>query len=120
MSKCLDIIKSLFKIIDISIDNIEDLVSIEIDRDKLLKPIVNEECEKLVENCKLHYNTSKLTALHSNRKEKQKFPAINLFRQILKCHDLKLQPKVTSMGYHKNGKKIIKRSFQIKSITISV
>ena len=113
MDNSLETIKLLFKIIDISIDNIEDLLSKEIDRDKLLKPIVNEECEKLVEKCKLHYNSSKLTSLHSNRQEKQKFPAINLFRQILKCHDLKLQPKVTSLGYHKNGKKIIKRSYII-------
>ena len=115
MSTRLETIKSLFKIINIDINNIEDLMSLEIDRDKLLTNKVNEECEKLVEKCKLHYNSSKLTSLHKNRLEKQKFPVINLFRQILKCHDLKLQPKVTSIGYHKNGKKIIKRSFQIKN-----
>ena len=74
MNNNLETLKLLFKIININIDTIEALLSKEIDRDSLLKPIVNEECKKLIEKCKLHYNTSKLTSLHSNRQEKQKFP----------------------------------------------
>ena len=112
----LEIIKKLFKIINIEINTISDLNLLEIDRDLLLKEIINNELTKLIDACKNIYKTSKLTALHSNRLSKQKFPAINLLRQILKCHKYKMTPKITSLGYHKNGKKIIKHSYIINEI----
>jgi hypothetical protein len=112
----LEIIKKMFSIINITIENLEDLELVELDRDLLLKEPINNEFSKLIDSSKKVYNSSKLTSLHKNRLEKQKFPAINLLRQILKCNNYKLGPKTTSLGYHKNGKKIIKRSYIINKI----
>ena len=112
----LEIIKKLFKVINIEIKTSSDLNLVEIDRELMLKDIINNEFSKLIDSCKNIYKTSKLTALHGNRLSKQKFPAINLLRQILKCHKYKMTPKITSLGYHKNGKKIIKHSYIINEI----
>ena len=112
----LDVIKKFFSIINISVDNLDSLELLELDRDLLLKETINSEFSKLVEESKKVYNSSKLTSLHKNRLEKQKFPAINLLRQILKCNHYKLTPKTISLGYHKNGRKIIKRSYIINKI----
>ena len=53
------------------------------------------------------YSSEYLNCLHDNSIYKQKFPAINLIRQILKCNYLKLTPKIISNGYEKlSGKKV--------------
>ena len=113
----MDIIKELFKPLNKSINTIEELENIELDRDSLLIPSVKEAYTKIIDKCKQVYKTSKLTSLHNNRESKQKTPSINLIRQILKCNNLKLAPKVTSLGYSKiTGKKIVKRSYVIVKI----
>ena len=63
------------------------------------------------------YKSSKLTCLHKNSANKQKFPVINFIRQVLKCNNLYLKPLVLCRGYNKNnGKKIIDRYFKIIKI----
>lgn len=110
-------LKKIFKIIDIDISTLEDIKNIEIERNVLLNENINNNFNKLLEECKDIYSSSKLTSLHNNRESKQKFPGINLLRQILKCNNLKLTPKITSYGYNKNtGKKLIKRSYIIIKI----
>jgi hypothetical protein len=101
----------------INFEEFSDLENVEVNRDKLLN---NTDLSSIYSN-QIHdlkhiYKSSKLTSLHSNSKQKQRFPQVNLLRQILKCNNLKLHPKVVSLGYTKNGKKIIKRSYIIKKI----
>lgn len=111
-------LKKFFKIINIDID-IYNLENIEIDREILLNKDIIENLNKLVDECKILYNSSKLTSLHSNRLEKQKFPSVNLLRQVLKCNKYYLCPKKINLGYSKTtGKKIIKRTYIIKSMEI--
>ena len=63
------------------------------------------------------YMSHKLTCLHKNSLEKQKFPGINLLRQILKCNKLKLSPKLMYKGYNRiTGKKIVERYFTIEDL----
>ena len=53
-----------------------------------------------------------------NSLNKQKFPAVNMLRQICKCNGLKVYPFIVSKGYDKtNGRKIIERYYKIKYIT---
>ena len=116
-SKNLEILQKLFKPLKYNIQSINDIKNIELDRDSLLKPEINEEYSKIINECKEIYKSSKLTSLHGNRENKQRNPSINLLRQILKCNSLKLEPKVTSLGYCKiTGKKLVKRSFIITEI----
>ena len=56
----------------------------ELDRDLLLNKAIQDEILKLVDTAKKICKTSKLTCLHNNSRIKQRFPAINFLRQILK------------------------------------
>ena len=65
------------------------------------------------------YSSDRLTSLHKNALEKQKYPAINLLRQVLKEHDYKLVPHVINKGY--DGKtKIVERYFSIEDGNSSI
>ena len=117
MTTRLDNLKKIFNSINISINSAIELENIEISRDILLTDKINNEYNNLIEECKIIYNSSKLTALHNNRLKKQKYPSINFLRQILKCNGYNLTPKIVSLGYYKcTGKKIVKRSYIIKKI----
>ena len=116
-SEKIENLKKIFKILNIDISEISDLENIEINRDLLLTKNINIELNKLLDECKNFYKSSKLTCLHNNKEDKQKFPAVNLLRQILKCNNLKLTPNVISLGYSKiSGKKLIQRNYIIKKI----
>jgi len=111
------IIRHLLNPLGINFEEFCDLENVEVNRDELLHNIdLSIIYSKQINDLKHIYKSSKLTSLHENSKQKQRFPQVNLLRQILKCNDLKLHPKVTSLGYTKNGKKIIKRSYIIKKI----
>ena len=111
-----ELIKKLFSYLNINIKDLSELENIEIDRERLLNIEIRNKFLSLVEDFKKKYSSSKLTALHKNSEYKQRNPQINLLRQILKCNKLKLTPKVTSLGYQKNGKKLIKRSYIITKL----
>ena len=69
----------------------------------------------IIPQLKLVYNSSYLNCLHDNSIFKQKFPGVNLVRQVLKCHHLALTPKIISNGYEKaTGKKKVSRIFKIE------
>ena len=55
----------------------------------------------LIPQLKLVYNSSYLNCLHDNSIFKQKFPGVNLVRQVLKCHHLALTPKLCLMDMKK-------------------
>ena len=111
------IIQDIFKIIDININDINELNNLEIDRNKLLNENIKIEFLSLVKDLKKYYSSSKLTCLHKNNIYKQKWPQINLLRQILKCNNYKLLPKTYNLGYNNNGKKILKRTYYIKPLS---
>jgi len=58
------------------------------------------------------YPSDKLTSLHYNATSKQKFPGVNILRQILRVQGYKMFPVVRCMGYNQK-KKMIKRSYLI-------
>ena len=113
-----DIILSLLKIINIDIDSLDKLNNCNIERDLLMDEDVIEQYYKFIPKLKEFYNSDELTCLHKNSLQKQKFPAINMLRQILKASGFLLKPKVVCLGYV--GKdKITKRYFIIENnITI--
>ena len=62
------------------------------------------------------FTSSALTGLQSNAEENQKWPLLNLVRQVLRSCNYKMTPKRISAGYTKDGKKIYKRMFIIESL----
>ena len=107
----------LLKIINIDVEDTELLTNYTFERDILLKQEVIDKYYNMIKNLKKQYPSDMLTCLHMNSVTKQKFPGINMLRQILKCNGFKLKPKVVSMGYV-GDIKMVKRFFVIVPIEI--
>ena len=117
VNKPLELLKKMLNFINISFSDINELEGKIIVRDILLTESVQDHYQKYQEDLKkCGYKSGKLTSLHKNTN--QKFPAINMLRQILKCQGFLLQPKIESIGYNKaTGQKLVKRYFTITQKT---
>ena len=112
----LKILKDLFRVLHIDIETKFDLINIEIDRNCLLQDPFYSYAINYKKNLKGIYKSSKYNCLHSNSVSKQKFPSINLLRQVLKSNRLRMYPYYKSLGYDDNRKKIVQRYFIIQSL----
>jgi len=110
-------IKKILHLIDIHIQNLDDLNDILIPRENLLSPIKYEEIKKLIPELKTSFSSSFLTALHENANLHQKWPLLNLIRQLLNVYKYKMEPIRKSDGYSLDGVKKYKRFFLIKKQT---
>jgi hypothetical protein len=115
-----EILKTMLNILGISYDTIDEIQGKDLDRDLLLEhDIVNQLMVLKPAIRSSGYKSGKLTSLHKNNESQQKFPGINMVRQVLKCNGYKLHPYVISLGYdHETGKKLTKRKFNIHKIEI--
>ena len=62
------------------------------------------------------FSSSYLTSLQSSATSKQKFPLLNLIRQMVRCCNFKLTPKRISDGYAISGEKKYKRMFIVEKM----
>jgi hypothetical protein len=112
-----DLLKDIFSALEIKVDERTDISNIILRQDTLKSNTLITDLNNKVPNLKSYYNSSKLTCLHKNSLDKQKFPAVNMFRQILKCNSFKMEPYVISKGYDKfSGKKLVERYYRIRDI----
>tara|TARA_Y100000389_G_C17470694_1_gene530400 strand:- start:3206 stop:3571 length:366 start_codon:yes stop_codon:yes gene_type:complete len=95
------------------IQSLSQLDNLTVSRDVLIDTGKYETLKSDINYFKNKYSTSYFTSLHSNAKIKQKWPLINLIRQILKINGYKFTPKRLCNGYTKEGKKKYKRIFVI-------
>lgn len=91
----------------------EELDGFIIERDTLINNDLYKKIYEEIPKIKSILSSSKFNSVHSVAEEKQKFPLINLVRQLLKQYDYILQPKRLCDGYDKDGKKKYKRIFII-------
>ena len=115
MNQKTKLLKELLNLINISMNHYDDIKNHMFERDILLDDDIIEKYYVLIPKLKKKYSSNTLTCLHLNSIEKQKFPAINMLRQILKCNGYKMAPIVESLGYC-NGIKLTKRYFSICKI----
>ena len=109
-----ELFNDIFKIFNIDCNNEEDLLNITLDMDILKDYKIIDKLILLIPKYKKSYNSNFLTCLHSNSSEKQKLPAINFIRQLLKCNKYKLKGYYICQGYNKaTGKKNLKRLYKI-------
>jgi hypothetical protein len=106
--------KTILKIIGIEFNEIDDLNGLSILRDQLLSDNKYEEVKKLLPELKKIYSSSLMTSLQKNADKSQKWPLLNLVRQILSTHNYKMEPIRKSDGYTLEGVKKYKRYFLIK------
>lgn len=85
-----------------------------IPREQLISDSKYEELKNLIPELKKHYSSSFMTSLQKNATIYQRWPLLNLVRQILNTFGFKMEPIRKSDGYTLDGVKKYKRFFQIK------
>ena len=108
----LDILK------EIGITNLDDMDGILLERDIFMNLETYERIKLRIVDLKKYFSSSLLTSLQENGPVKQKFPLINIIRQLLKIRHYQMEPIRKANGYEKSGKrqKLYKRYFLIKKI----
>jgi hypothetical protein len=86
-----------------------------LDRDAFMHVSTYDAVAVMIPDLKKRYSSSSMTALQKNAKDNQKWPLLNLTRQVLKCCGYCMKPCRISAGRDIAGKKVYKRSFIISS-----
>ena len=111
-----EIVKKFLKKCSINYENMEEIDGMMVPRDTLLSQDRYEVIKEDIEKMKKLYSSGSLTSLQKNAKDNQKWPLLNLVRQILKSNDFQMEPVRKSNGYTPEGKKKYLRFFKIKKI----
>jgi len=75
-----------------------------------------QKIKDLIVDLKDILSSTHLTCLHNNALERQKWPLLNLIRQILNTYGFEMYPFRKSNGYTEEGKKKFKRFYLIKYV----
>jgi hypothetical protein len=106
----------LNEIIHIDFTELSELNGIMIPREELLSDIKYENIKKLIPDLKQIFSSSLMTSLHKTAEKTQKWPLLNLIRQILSVYNYKMIPIRKSDGYTHDGVKKYKRFFLIEKM----
>ena len=84
-----------------------------IERDSLLNNNIYTELKNEIMELKKIFSSSALTSLQKEADKKQKWPLLNLVRQVLHVYGYKMAPIRKCDGYTEDGIKRFKRYFSI-------
>jgi hypothetical protein len=98
------------------LENAEQLDGLLIHRQMLLAPMVYEQVEPQIVELKKKFSSSSMTALQKDAGKEQKWPLLNLVRQVLKACKYRMKPIRKAAGYTADGKKKYCRYFFISKI----
>ena len=116
MTETKQIVKEFLNKCGIVFEDYKMLDGMLIPRDTLLSQEKYENIKEDLVKMKKMYSSGALTALQKSAETKQKWPLLNLVRQILKSNNYNMEPIRKSNGYTKEGKKKYLRFFIIKKI----
>jgi len=105
--------KSVLKLVGLEFDELSNINGHIIPREVLLSDVKYEEIKKLIPELKKKYSSSFMTSLQNNADKSQKWPLLNLVRQLLSVYDFKMKPIRKADGYTLERVKKYKRYFQI-------
>lgn len=105
--------KLILNIVGIYFNSITDLEGIFFPREQLLSDLKYEEVKKYIPELKKKFSSSFMTSLQKKAETNQKWPLLNLIRQILTVYNYHLSPIRKCDGYTADGVKKFKRYFKI-------
>jgi hypothetical protein len=109
-----EISKIILKASGLHFENTEQLNEILIPREQFLDQNVYNSIKVHVPELKKMFSSSALTALQKEAEKNQKWPLLNLVRQILGVYGFDMKPIRKSDGYTPDGVKKFKRFFLIQ------
>jgi len=111
-------IKDFLNKCSIVFEEFDQLDGMMLPRDLLLSNDKYEFVKDDIEKMRKMYSSGSMTSLQKNAVENQKWPLLNLVRQILKSNNFRMDPIRKSNGYTKGGKKKYLRFFVIKKLKV--
>ena len=96
-------------------NNLKELNGIIIPRETLLNDSIYDKVKKDIPKLKSVLSSTVYTSMQKNADKHQKWPLINLIRQILRKYNYQFLPKRVCDGYTKDGIKKYKRFFEVRS-----
>lgn len=84
-----------------------------IPRDVLLSTDKYEQLKPHIIRLKKIFSSKCMTSMHASAESNQKWPCINLVRQVLKRMGYDIQPERKCAGYDDAGKKLFERFFRV-------
>jgi hypothetical protein len=105
--------KIILNTVGIYFNNVSDLEGIIFSREQLLSDTKYEEVKKHIPELKKKFSSSFMTSLQKKAETNQKWPLLNLVRQVLSVYNFHLTPIRKCDGYTSEGVKKYKRFFKI-------
>ena len=99
-------------------NTLNDLTGMLLPREIFFNDILYKQLKEKIPALKQLFSSSYLTALQAPAEDVQKWPQLNLMRQVLRSCHFKLTPKRVSDGYTLDGKKKYKRMFIIEKMRV--
>ena len=84
-----------------------------IPRDMLLCPDKYDKLKPHIIQLKKIFSSKYMTSMHASAELNQKWPCLNLVRQVLKRMGYDIQPERKCAGYDDTGKKLFERFFKV-------
>lgn len=109
-----DVPKKILNSVGIHVSNISELNGVCIEREQLLNINKYGEIQKLIPELKNMFSSSTMTSLQQNASKEQRWPLLNLIRQILSYYNFHMEPIRKADGYTPDGVKKYKRFFVVK------
>jgi hypothetical protein len=101
-------------------NSITDLNGMLIPREVFMNGEIYKGLKEKIPDLKTLFSSSYLTSLQDTAEKKQKWPLLNLLRQVLRSCNFKLTPKRISDGYTIDGKKKYKRMFIVEKMRVII
>ena len=109
-------IKEILTCVGIGFELLENDSELLIEREILINDEKYHEVKAKIPDLKQFFSSSFLTSLQKDASQNQKWPLLNLVRQLLKASLYNMKPIRKANGYTKQGKKIYKRFFLISKL----
>lgn len=107
------LIKDFLSLCGLEISNLENLEGMIIYRETLLSLETYNKVRNKIIGLKSIFSSSNHTAMHADAYKKQRWPLINIVRQVLRGIGYEMEPRRLSDGYSEEGKKSYRRIFVI-------
>jgi hypothetical protein len=105
--------KNILKLIGLEFNKLNEIQEQLISREILLSDTKYDDVRLHIPELKKNYSSSFMTSLQKNADKSQKWPLLNLTRQLLSVYGYKMEPIRKADGYTLEGVKKYKRYFQI-------
>jgi hypothetical protein len=110
-----EVSKSILQLIGIDTEQLDGLF---IPREQLISCAKYEQVKNFIPELKTIFSSSYMTSLQETAGKEQKWPLLNLVRQILNVYKFDMNPVRKSDGYTKEGVKKYKRFFHVVQRTL--